>query len=217
MPTLLLTSKPQSCPRSSEKSHWAKPLDSTSVLSFHSPKTGIPDISFKNPTLFKPGLLFFSLLVLGFALRASHLLLRHPPTWATLSPPFFLYWVFVRQGLANYLLWLALNCDPSDLCLPSSKPKIKWQHLPPQSSLGSKSLREQRHQKGALVFPLCPSPCLSSRTTCYALFHPTFMPFLHFLLTTRSRLSHGPCGEGNSTKCRKTLGLESWLLYLINV
>jgi hypothetical protein len=33
---------------------------------------------------------------------------------------FFLWWVFSRYDLTNYLPWLALNCSPPDLCLPRS-------------------------------------------------------------------------------------------------
>jgi hypothetical protein len=33
---------------------------------------------------------------------------------------FFFHWGFLRQDLVNYLPTLALNFDPSDLCLPSN-------------------------------------------------------------------------------------------------
>jgi hypothetical protein len=54
-------------------------------------------------------LIFFFLVVLGFELRASHLvgkffLLSH-------SASAVLCWVFWRKGVENYFLWLASNHD----------------------------------------------------------------------------------------------------------
>jgi hypothetical protein len=42
-----------------------------------------------------------------------------PRPW-TAPPALFLWWVFSRQGLTNYLPGLASNSDPPDLCLLSS-------------------------------------------------------------------------------------------------
>jgi hypothetical protein len=86
---------------------------------------------------------FFFLMVLGYELRASHLLDRHSTTGTTLPvlslslrtqglhleplhQPFsvkgFLKTLFERpyKGLSNYFPRLALNHDPPDLCLLSS-------------------------------------------------------------------------------------------------
>jgi hypothetical protein len=57
---------------------------------------------------------------LEFELRASHWLDRHSYCLSHSARP-FLRWVFSRWGFKNfYLLRLALNCDPPDLCLLSS-------------------------------------------------------------------------------------------------
>jgi hypothetical protein len=48
------------------------------------------------------------------------------------SASHFLSWVFLRQGLVNYLPRLALNCDPPDLCLLS---RYDYRYEPPAPSL----------------------------------------------------------------------------------
>jgi hypothetical protein len=65
---------------------------------------------------------FFFLVVLGLELRTF--------TLSHSTSPIFVKG-FSRQGLANYLLRLASNCDPPDLCLLSS---WDYRHEPPASS-----------------------------------------------------------------------------------
>jgi uncharacterized membrane protein SirB2 len=51
--------------------------------------------------------------VLGFELRAY--------TLSHSTSPFFVMAFFLREGLLNYLLRLASNLNPPDLCILSSK------------------------------------------------------------------------------------------------
>jgi hypothetical protein len=62
---------------------------------------------------------FFFLMRPGFELRTSLLQSRLSTAWAT--PPVHLPLVILEMGgLLNYLPWLALNCNPPNLSLPSS-------------------------------------------------------------------------------------------------
>jgi hypothetical protein len=56
--------------------------------------------------------------VLGFEIRASHLVGRHSTTGATLPALFCVG--YSQEDFSNYLLGLPLNLDPPDLWLPSS-------------------------------------------------------------------------------------------------
>jgi hypothetical protein len=63
-------------------------------------------------------ILFFA--VLGFELRASHMLSRCSTTWVNLPVLFCVGYVRDREDLKNYLPRLALNHDPLDLFLLGS-------------------------------------------------------------------------------------------------
>jgi hypothetical protein len=82
------------------------------ILLLHSPKCW--DYRCVPPCLAQLNYLFiysFIFAVLGLELRAF--------TLSHSTSPIFVKG-FLRQGLENYLLWLASNHDPPDLCLLSS-------------------------------------------------------------------------------------------------
>jgi hypothetical protein len=64
---------------------------------------------------------FLSFVGVGFELRALHLQSRCSTTYHTSSPFFSAYFGDGGRGLRLYLPGLALNCNPPDLSLPSSK------------------------------------------------------------------------------------------------
>jgi hypothetical protein len=62
----------------------------------------------------------------------------------SISP--FLGWVFSREGLANYLLGLAWNHNPPDLCLLSSKDYRQEQRLQTRAKITGMSKDYRREQ-----------------------------------------------------------------------